>query len=217
MKQKRLIQRTGLATLLALGMSTSGLAPFLVPLPATAQLFPRSNRSDGVRIAEGTRIETTYEDAERIILKPDETLKVALVTTRSVRSSRGTVLIPRGSTIEGQLEPSGDGTQFVADALILRDGTRLNINAISEIITRTEEVKRGRNTGAIWQGALVGGAAAAIISEIFGNIGILEVLGGAGAGALGGFLLGGRKKAEVRVVDPQTDLDLTLESDLYLS
>lgn len=214
MTQQRWAKQSGLATLVALGISVGGLTPFLTSQPAAAQLFPRASR---IRIAEGTRIETTYEDAERIILKPDETLAVSLVTTRAVRSRRGTVLIPRGSTIEGQLEPRRDGTQFVADALILRDGTRLNIDASSDIITRTEEVKRGRNTDAIWQGALVGGAAGALISEIFGDIGVLEVLGGAGAGALGGFLLGGRDKAEVRVIDPQTDLDLRLESDLYLS
>ncbi len=214
MIHSRYTKQVGLATLVALGLMTSSLTPLLLPQPATAQLFPR--RTSRARIAEGTRIEATYEDAERIILKPDETLAVALVTTRSVRSSRGTVLIPRGSTIEGQLEPQQDGTQFVADTLTLKDGTRFNIEATSDIISRTEEVTEGRRTDPIWQGALVGGAATAVISEIFGEVGIFKVLAGSGAGALGGFLFGGRDKADVRVIDPQTDLDLTLESDLFL-
>jgi hypothetical protein len=212
---QRLISKTGLATLLALGLSASSLTPFLVPSPATAQLLPGS--SSRLRVAEGTTIETTYADAERIIIKPDETLPLSLTTTRAVRSARGTILIPSGSTIEGKLQPQQDGTQFVADALILRDGTRFDIEATSDIITRTEEVKRGRNTDRIWQGALVGGAAAAVISEIFGEVGIFKVLGGLGAGALGGYLLSDRKKAEVRVIDPQTDLNLNLESDLFLT
>ncbi|MGB7416859.1 MAG: hypothetical protein WA902_21870 [Thermosynechococcaceae cyanobacterium] len=215
MTQQRFISTTGLATLLALGLSAGSLTPFLTPQPATAQTFPGSSRR--VRIAQGTTIETTYADAERIILKPDETLPLSLTTTRAVRSSQGTILIPQGSTIEGKLQPQQDGTQFVADTLILKDGTRFNIEASSDVITRTEEVKRGRNTDRIWQGALVGGAAAAVISEVFGKVGIFKVLAGTGAGALGGYLLSGRKKAEVRVIDPQTDLNLNLESDLFLN
>lgn len=214
MKHAKFTTQAGLATLVALGLSTGSFMPFAIQ-PATAQLFPR--RTIRTRISEGTRIETSYEDAERIILKPDETLALSLTITRAVRSSRGTILIPRGSVIEGQLEPYQDGTQFVADTLTLRDGTRYRIDATSDLITRTESVNAGRKTDPIWQGALVGGAATAVISEIFGEVGILQVLAGSGAGALGGFLLGGRDKAEVRVINPQTDLDLNLESDLVLS
>ncbi|MGF1601893.1 MAG: hypothetical protein ACFCU8_07710 [Thermosynechococcaceae cyanobacterium] len=215
MTQQQFKSKTGLATLLAFGLSAGSLTPFLTPQPATAQLLPGSSRR--VRVAEGTIIETTYEDAERIILKPDETLPLTLTTTSAVRSANGTILIPWGSTIEGKLQPQQDGTQFVADTLIFKDGTRFNIEASSDIITRTEEVKRGRNLDRVWQGALVGGAAAAVISEIFGEVGIFKVLAGTGAGALGGYLLSGRKKAEVRVIDPKTDLNLNLESDLFLN
>ena len=172
---------------------------------------------DGCRsqVPPGTVIASDlFTEAERIVLNPDETLPLTIVTTEAVLTPRGTVLIPVGSTVEGQLEPVEGGTQFVAQSLVLKDGSRWDVTAASEVITRTETIDRGIDTDRIWQGALVGGAAAAIISEIFGDVGIFKVLGGTGAGALGGLILGRRKSAEVIVVDPKTDLDLTLNSDL---
>jgi hypothetical protein len=213
MKQQRFMQQSGLAALMILGLSS--LTPFLAPQPATAQLLLAQNSR--LRVAEGTQIKTTYGKAKRIIIKPDETLRIGLETTQAVRSPNGRIVIPRGSTIKGQLEPKRGGTQFVADSVTLRNGERFDINATSGIITRTEVVDQGRRTDPIWQGALVGGAATAVISEIFGEAGIFKVLAGSGAGALGGFLLGGRDKAEVRVIDPKTDLDLRLRSDLFLN
>ncbi len=208
------ILKGSFAALLALGVSTTAAAPLIfMPQPVTAQLFGQNAE---VRVPAGTLIPTTLEDAERIILKPDETLAVTLVTNNDIRSARGTILIPRGSRIEGELRPTQNGTQFVAQTLELRSGRRYTLDATSDIITRREEVSRGRNTDPIWQGALVGGAASALLSEIFGSVSILKVLGGAGAGALAGFLLGGNRRAEVIVVEPEFDLDLRLERDLVL-
>ncbi len=203
-----------LSILLALGISTSSVLPLIHSQPATAQLFPQRNR---LRISAGTIIPTTYDDAERIILKQDESLDLTLVTTRSVRSSRGTVLIPRGSTIKGQLQPRGNGTQFVAEELIFRNGRRWDIDATSQVITRTETVRKGTNTDPIWQGALVGGAAATAISAGVTKVGPLKTLAGAGAGALAGWLVAGRNgdSTDVLVVEPDTDLNLTLDSDLF--
>ena len=86
-------------------------------------------------------------------------------------------------------------------------------------MTRTETVGDGRNTAAIWQGAAAGAAAAAIIAGFTGDKAIAteEVLGGAGFGALAGFLFGGTKEKELISIDTQQDLDLTLTSDLALS
>jgi hypothetical protein len=204
--------QSGTAVLLVLGLMTGTAAPALMPAPAVAQLFPQSNQ---IRIPAGTLIPATYKDAERIVLKPDETLPLKLTITRNITSSMGTILIPEGSQIEGQLEPVEGGTQFVAKELVIKNGRRMDLSATSRVITRKEEITKGASTSSILKGALIGGAAAAVISEIFGSVGILKVLGGAGAGAVGGLLLG-RKKTEVMVVDPKTDLDLTLNSDLRL-
>lgn len=208
------ISRTGLAALLVLGMSTAGVAPLLQAQPSQAQLFPRtSQRANTLR--SGTVIPAVYQGANRIILRPDETLPVTLTVAENVRSSGGAILIPKGSRIGGQLEPANGGTQFVARTLILNNRQRQNISATSDVITRTEEIREGNNDR-IWQGALVGAGAAAVISEIVGDVGVFKVLGGAGAGALGGWLLGRQERTEVVVVDAKQDLDLTLDSALAM-
>jgi hypothetical protein len=67
------------------------------------------------------------------------------------------------------------------------------------------------------KGAAVGGAAAAAIGALTGDRAIAteEILGGAGLGALGGLLLG-KRKVDVVVVNPNTDLNVTLRSALAL-
>jgi DNA-binding transcriptional regulator LsrR (DeoR family) len=65
----------------------------------------------------------------------------------------------------------------------------------------------------ILRGAAIGAAAAAVLSEIFGSIDVIEVLGGAGLGALAEILLSGSEEVEVVVIEPATDLDLTLQSE----
>ncbi len=213
MKIHRSNSNAGLAAVLALGISSAGVAPLVQTLPVQAQVFPRS--SQGATLSSGTVIPAAYRGAERIVLKPDETLPVTLTVIEDVRNSRGTTLIPQGSRISGQFEPEGDGTQFIANTLILTNRDRQDIAATSDVITRTEEVREG-NKDRIWQGALVGGAAAAVLSEAFGDVGVFKVLGGAGAGALGGWLLGRKESVEVVVVDAKQDLDLVLDSSLNL-
>lgn len=198
--------------------------------PAQAQLFPeqapsrnreysspRPDRDPTVRsntIPSGFVIPVEYEE-EKILVTPEETVPVTLLVAANVRDNRRNTLIPYGSEIFGQIEPSDDesGSLFVAQEIVFPDGTTQSIDAVSEVVTRKETVKKGANTGDILQGAAIGGAAAAVLSEIFGNIGAIEVLGGAGAGALAGLLLGGNE-VELVSIDPNNDLDLTLMNDL---
>jgi len=84
------------------------------------------------------------------------------------------------------------------------------------IITETETIDNGTDVSSILKNAAIGAAAAGVLSEIFGDIDLIEVLVGAGLGALSGLLLGGGEKAEVFVIYPETDLDLTLDSELVL-
>jgi hypothetical protein len=210
--------KSGVAVLMTLGLMTTGtVAPLmLLERPAVAGLFSPSN-DNTVQVPSGTTIRVAEQDGKKIIITPDETMNVTLVTTESVRSSMGTVLIPKGATITGQFQPTEDGTQFVAQRITLSDGTQRDLDARSNILDERETIDKGRNWGAVWKGALVGGAAATLISALVTKVGVLKVLGGVGAGAVGGFLLGGRKKAEVIVVQPDQDLTLTLDSNLNLN
>ena len=203
--------------------------------PASAQLFPNREEiperspNDGLRrsppqrrdwneptvIPRNVVIPVGYEQ-EKILVTPEETAPVTLIVAANIRDSNRNTLIPYGSEIDGRIEPAGDGSRFVAEELIFPDGTIQYIEASSGIVTRMETVKKGADAGDILKGAAIGGAAATVLAEIFGDIDFLEVLGGAGAGAVAGLLLGG-SEVELVSIDPNNDLDLTLQSDLNVS
>lgn len=213
--------QSSVAVLTALSLGTATVVPLVgFERPAAAGIFAQQNsisQNTSGRIREGTTFEVAEPNGKRIILTPEETASVSLVTTQAVRSQSGTVLIPKGTRIEGAFRPAGDGTQFEARRIIFRDGTERSLNATSDIVNNRKRIQKGTNTDPIWQGALVGGAASVAISSIVTKPGVFKTLAGAGAGALAGYLLAGRKRVEVIVVEPDDPLILTLESDLVLS
>lgn len=223
--------RFGTSVLLTLGMTLATTTPALISTPAMAQYPNRrynpqrsySNNNQQTpyytaRVPAGTLIPVEYEEAEKVILTPDESMSLELTVTREIRDVQGRVIIPAGSMIVGQLRPVGEGTQFFAEQIIIGDRRRFPIDAISGVVTETETVRRGANAGDILKGAAVGAAAATLLSGILGDkvIATEKVLAGAGLGALAGVLLG-REKAEVVVIYPEEDLDLRLRSDFTLS
>ena len=207
------------AIYLTMTLSMAIVSPLVSLTPASAQLFPqqqrpRTNIYSTVIIPEGTQIPLEY-DKEKILVTKEETVPVTLTVAANIRDRDRNTLIPYGTEIEGQIEPAGDGSRFVAQKLILEDGTEQAIDGSSEVVTRTETIKKGKNTGDILKGAAIGGAAATVLGEVFGDINIEEVIGGAALGALGGWILG-RESVELVSIDPNQDLDIILESDLAL-
>ncbi len=217
--------KSGTATLLTLTITGSAIVPIISTAPALAQApFPRREPREQVNIfvPSGTSIPVRF-DKEKIVLMADETVPVTLTVASDIRSSDGSLLIPEGSKIIGELKPASRGTQFVAKELTLyrrqleKQSRSFSINATSNVVRRTQEISKGANTTSILTGAAVGGGAAAAISAITGDrsINVPEVLGGAGLGALGGYFLG-RKKVDAIVVYPKQDLDVKLRSDFDL-
>ncbi|ERT07312.1 hypothetical protein M595_2711 [Lyngbya aestuarii BL J] len=208
------LNRSGTSLLIALGLTVSVATPVIFnPNPAVAQRFPGSLRRDG--ITAGTLIPIEYETAEKIVLTPEETVPVTLKVSKEVRTTYGQVWLPQGSEINGELRPASGGSQFIADEVILGNGRRYRLNANSQVVTRTETIRKGASAGDILKGAAIGAAAATAIAGIVGDKAIAteEVLGGAGLGAIAGVFLG-REKVEVLVIRPEEDLDLRLQSDL---
>lgn len=205
--------RSGTAAIMAVAIATGTTAPLVITNPASAQLFPQSTQ---ITIPTGTSIPVRYDEAEKIVITPTETMPVTLKVAANIVNRSGSILIPSGSLVVGQMQPANGGSQFVARELVTYQGRRQPINAASDVINTTQ-VSRGASTGNILKGAAVGAAAAALLGLLTGNNSIAtgEVLIGTGVGALGGLVLG-RKKADVVVVDPDTDLDLTLRSSLAL-
>ena len=225
--------KTTTAVFMALTATAVTMTNLVNITPATAQLFPQQEREYNSprepNPRQPTRNNDTYSpndipkgfvipveyEKEKILVTPEETVPVTLTVAANIRDSSRNVLIPYGTEIVGQIEPSDDGSRFVAEKLVFEDGTTQFIDATSEVVTRTETVKKGASTGDILKGAAIGGAAAAVLSGILGDIDFLEVLGGAGAGALAGVLLG-KDEVELISIDPNNDLNLTLQSDLAL-
>ncbi|MCT7951978.1 hypothetical protein NG798_19450 [Ancylothrix sp. C2] len=212
------------ALLLALTVSLGAGMPVVSSGPVLAQTggngrqwnAPRNNTNNRVAVPSGTILPVNYEK-DKVVVTKDETAPLTLIVARDISSSSGTILIRQGTQIVGELRPVGGGSQFIAKELVLQNGQRFPVNARSKIVTRTETIEKGASVGSILQGAAIGAAAATAISAITGDRAIAteEVLGGAGLGAIGGLLLG-RKKVDVVVINPNTDLALTLRSDLAL-
>ncbi|MGK7918130.1 MAG: hypothetical protein AB4038_21770 [Prochloraceae cyanobacterium] len=211
------------ALAIGLSLSTMLISPLASLSPAYAQLFPSNGRPENNRINNsivipaGTTIPLEY-DKEKILVTKEETIPLTLTVAANIRDRSRNTLIPYGTEVTGQIEPVGNGgigSIFVADELIFADGTSQSINARSQPVTRTETVNRGTDAGDVLKGAAIGAAAAAVLSEIFGDISVGEVLGGAGLGAIAGLILGGNE-VELISIDPNQDLDITLDSDLAL-
>jgi hypothetical protein len=165
----------------------------------------------------GTVLSVAYE-SDKVVVLPGETAALTLNVTQAVTDSAGRVLIPTGSQVVGELRPSGNGSQFVAQELVLTGGQRMAINATSPTVTTTETIRQGATFGETLAGAVLGSGAAAAIARTTGdqNVGALEVLAGAATGATLGRIFG-RNYVEVITINPARDLSLTINAPLMLS
>jgi hypothetical protein len=172
-----------------------------------------------VNIPAGTAIPLRYANAERILLAKNEPqpTPITLTVAQNIVTADGTVLIPSGSQVSGQLTVSQGAAQFTASELTLPNGQKVAIAATSDPITTTESIRRGTNTGTILKDAALGSAAAAGISAVTGdrNIKAGEVLIGTGVGALAGLIFGG-DRIDLISIRPNSDLNLRLTSELVL-
>jgi hypothetical protein len=187
-------------------------SPYVVALGSTTPT-PVS-----VTIAQGTAIPVKYDKAQKILVTKDETAPLTLTVSQNVVTQDGSVVIPAGSQVMGKLKPAAGGSQFVAEKLVLTTGQEYQLNATSEVITKTESVKKGTSTSAIIKDTVLGAGAAAAVSAVTGDRAIAteEVLGGAGIGALIGLFFG-KKSVDLIAIDPNTDLQMTINQNLLVS
>lgn len=213
---------SGLSLLLSVGIAAPaaiaqvGASRPFPGAPQSGQAQPVIVQTGPVTIPAGTTLPVRYDEAERIIVTPEETVPLTLEVAANIRDRNGQILIPFGSEIVGEILPAERGSQFVADEIII-NGRSQFLQADSAVVTRTEEVREGVSTGNILEGAAIGGAAAAVLAEVTGGIDVIEVLGGAGLGALGGFLLNRGDTEELVVIEPNNDLDVTLSAPLTVT
>lgn len=129
-----------------------------------------------------TDIPVFYDVAEKVIVSPQETAPLTVTVAQDIQDPQGNIVIPKGSTITGSLQPQNGGTQFVAKEVTI-DGNRYPLEASSEIITRTVSA-RDPNLLALARNAVLGAGAAAGLSSVIGDGTITpeKVLTGAAVG-----------------------------------
>jgi len=175
--------------------------------------------SSNVTIPAGTVLPVKYEKSKILVTK-DETVPLTLTVDRNITTSDGRVLIPAGSEIVGDLRPGTGGSQFVAKTLNM-NGQSMDINAASDIITKTETVKKGINIGSLVKDAALGTAAAAAISAVTGDRAIAteELLIGGGAGVVLNLIQNflGKNSVDLISIEPNTDLNLRLGAPLTVT
>lgn len=175
-------------------------------------------------VPAGTLIPLTSNEIDTIQISPNESRTVTLNVASNIREANGNILIPAGSQVTGQLRASNTGVQFIAQQLTLNNGQRYSLNARSRELVGFQTENVGASTEDVIKGTLAGAGTATIIAGTTGDRKItpLKVLGGAAAGALAGWALpqagivGGGTR-EVMTIDPNQDLDLTLQSALSLN
>lgn len=178
---------------------------------------PSTPINTGSIIASGSKIPVRYPGPNKVnlIVAPGETVDTKLEVAEDIVNTAGTVLIPKGSLIEGTLVPvnvgTTPGTQFVAKTLKL--GTRsydIRANSDPQVAVSRQSVKPNDIRGAISTTA-----GRTILNSVLGsgfNLGSL----------LTGALLSGvatspsAPKDSVIVVDPAA-LELTIQSSLDLT
>ncbi|MBD2664075.1 hypothetical protein B6N60_03693 [Richelia sinica FACHB-800] len=227
----RLIRwQSGTATLMAMAITSSVVTPLFTLRPVQAQGF-NLNQSRFVTIPANVTLPVTYEK-EKVIVKPGENLALTLRIAEDVIDRNRNILIPANTEVVGELQAvnlddgyynnnsnqSRKGVRFVAKELVFSSGRRQSISANSRTITTTEKISTGADTGQVLTDAAIGAGAASVIALITGNrkIEVLEPVAGGAAGALASVLLR-KRTAEVFVLRPEQDLDITLTSSLRLN
>jgi hypothetical protein len=170
-----------------------------------------------VRIPAGNTIAVQYSK-DKILLGPDEKVPLILTVPQNITNAQGQTLIPSGTQVIGELRTVSGGAQFFASELVFANGQRMPLNGTSKVVTTTERVDKGISVGKLVQNAALGAAAAAAISAVTGDRALAteEILGGAGIATLLGLFLG-RDSVTLSSVNPNTDLAVTLNSDLLLN
>lgn len=194
------------------GQASAISSPYIVALQ------PTTPTPVSVTIPQGTAIPVKYDQAEKILVTKDETAPLTLTVDQSVVTQEGTVVIPAGSRVVGKLQPAQGGSQFVAEKLILTTGEEYTINASSEVITKTETIRKGTSTGGIIKNTVLGAGAAAAVSAVTGDRAVAteEVLGGAAIGGLIGLFFG-RNSVDLITIAPNTDLQMTINEQFLVS
>lgn len=170
----------------------------------------RDGRRGRLRLSSGTSIPTRAERRGRLVLRRGEQYAYQLITSQNLRSDRNDrIVIPRGSTIYGELVPYRRGYRFESQYVTLRNGGRQNIDAVSDLVDTRDRYDRDDR---IYGNPNLSPAASIILGTLLGRSGRTD------SGILGGiFDRDTRARRDLVVIYPNRDLDLRLSRDFEVS
>lgn len=220
-------------SVLGLGVWLLGSAAVAAPLPSPtlqAQLFKRPPATapvapnggcgpqgcrftiDQTVLKSGDTITAYYSGKDRQVIQTGETRKVSLSLQTAVVNSRGQVVIPAESTIEGEIVPVQGGGQFIANQLVV-NGTRYNFAAESALIPDTKDPNQ-TDVGAIATDAAIGAVGGILVGQVFGQgrVTLEQVLGGATAGVV----VGNVTAPQAVVLNTGDKINLTVRNNFRL-
>ncbi|MGB7519327.1 MAG: hypothetical protein WA896_06825 [Spirulinaceae cyanobacterium] len=175
------------------------------------------NNSENLVVPSGQKILVNYKGADKLLVTKDETMALTLTVAADIQDSQGKLVIPKGSRILGQLQPISNGMQFLAQELVIGEDQRYSLEATSGIVTRSETLDKDSQSGEKLKNTVVSVAVGALTEVINGGSPEIptELLGGTFLEVMNELLLG-TKEVEMIAVYPNSDLHLTLLSDLSI-
>jgi hypothetical protein len=190
------------------------------------------------RVPQGTTINVQSQVLDKVVIAPGETKFLTLIVTQDIQNSKGEILIPKNSQIEGQIVPRYNGSsflgsQFVAQRLIVGNQSYNDLNATSLLLTSQQSTGGLGSLQQTLGDTAINTAAQLLLGRVTGQLGnvgdILNQAGSVGAilgqvGSVGGILgnvLSSRGSNQQQnsqiVIDPAKDLQLTVGSDFYVN
>lgn len=196
---------------------SEGASNYIVRANGTAT-NPQNPGTPSRAVTRGTAINVKYLSSKKIVVTRGETINnLSLRTADDVRNSQGEIVIPRDSEIVGQLVPtsgssSGVSAQFMAQKVTIGNQS-YSLNAQSQIVNG-QQVDRTSLLGVLKDAAVSAASQAVLATVLKQPIDVQGILTG-----LAGQATGNVNKADdlsdFLVIDPSTDLRLTLTSDFY--
>ncbi|WP_013321326.1 hypothetical protein [Gloeothece verrucosa] len=213
-----------LSTLMVIGVSVITFTSIGSIASSRAQALsspqPLAKTSNNLILPAGTQIPVKYDQSEKILLTKEDTMALTLKVATNITYADGTIIIPNGSEIVGEIKPSGKGSQFFSQKIFIKSPNQTHLqtslDAISQIITKIETLIKGVDTEQILKGATLGNKAENLIASFKNyNRHRRRTVNSSELEALAGWFLSS-ETLELISINPEKDLNLTLRSELVL-
>jgi S-layer homology domain len=183
-------------------------------------------------VSRGTAlpVQLAGSTSAKLFIAPGETIQTEFVISSDIVDKQGTMLVPKGSKIQGRFQPVSIGgttqaTQFYAEKITIKDKT-YPLNATSDpLVPVTEQSAKTNLSPDDLKGGLATVAAKAVLGSILGGgtggggINVGNILGGVltgGSGSSAPVGGGSTQPAGIIIVEPEK-LQIRMQSDMEIA